>query len=33
MALAGGKDYKTSQYNRVTSAKRQVGSTIKPFIY
>ena len=33
MALAGGKDYKTSQYNRVTSAKRQVGSTIKPFLY
>ena len=33
MALAGGKDYKISQYNRVTSAKRQVGSTIKPFLY
>lgn len=33
MALTGGKDYKTSQYNRVTSAKRQVGSTIKPFLY
>ena len=33
MALAGGKDYKISQFNRVTSAKRQVGSTIKPFLY
>jgi len=33
MALAGGKDYKTSQYNRVTQSKRQVGSTIKPFLY
>lgn len=33
IALVGGKDYKTSEYNRVTQAKRQVGSTIKPFLY
>lgn len=33
IALAGGKDYSKSQYNRVTQAKRQVGSTIKPFLY
>ena len=33
IALAGGKDYKTSQFNRVTQSKRQVGSTIKPFLY
>ena len=33
MALAGGKNYTKSQYNRVTQAKRQVGSTIKPFLY
>lgn len=33
MALAGGKNYAISQYNRVTQAKRQVGSTIKPFLY
>ncbi len=33
MALAGGKNYVKSQYNRVTQAKRQVGSTIKPFLY
>ena len=32
-ALAGGKDYKVSQFNRVTQSKRQVGSTIKPFLY
>ena len=32
-ALVGGKDYTKSQYNRVTKAKRQVGSTIKPFLY
>lgn len=33
MALAGGRDYNKSQYNRITQAKRQVGSTIKPFLY
>lgn len=33
LALAGGRDYYTSQFNRVTSSKRQVGSTIKPFLY
>lgn len=33
LALIGGKDYKKSEYNRVTQAKRQVGSTIKPFLY
>lgn len=33
LALIGGKDYSTSQYNRASSAKRQVGSTIKPFLY
>lgn len=32
-ALTGGKDYKVSQFNRVTKSKRQVGSTIKPFLY
>ena len=32
-ALTGGKDYKISQFNRVTKSKRQVGSTIKPFLY
>ena len=33
LALAGGRDYNKSQYNRATKAKRQVGSTIKPFLY
>lgn len=33
IALVGGRDYAISQYNRVTSAKRQIGSTIKPFLY
>lgn len=33
LALAGGKDYASSQFNRATKSKRQVGSTIKPFLY
>ena len=32
-ALVGGFSFHTSQYNRVTQAKRQLGSNIKPFIY
>ena len=33
LALTGGKDYSKSQYNRAIQAKRQVGSTMKPFLY
>jgi penicillin-binding protein 1A len=33
LALVGGYDWATSQFDRATSAKRQVGSSIKPFIY
>ncbi len=33
LALTGGRDYNKSQYNRATKATRQVGSTIKPFLY
>ena len=33
MALLGGTDYSKSQYNRAINAKRQVGSTMKPFLY
>ena len=33
LALAGGVNYSKSQFNRVTQAKRHVGSTIKPFLY
>jgi len=32
-ALIGGVDYSKSQYNRVISSKRQVGSTMKPLLY
>lgn len=31
--LIGGKSYESSTFNRVTDAKRMVGSTFKPFIY
>ena len=33
LALTGGMDYNKSQYNRATKANRQIGSTIKPFLY
>ena len=33
IALTGGKDYEKSQFNRVIYSKRQVGSTMKPFLY
>lgn len=33
IALSGGKNYEKSQYNRVLNSKRQVGSTMKPFLY
>ena len=33
IALSGGRDYNSSQYNRAINAKRQVGSTMKPFLY
>lgn len=32
-ALVGGYDYHFSQFNRATQAKRQAGSSIKPFVY
>ncbi len=32
-ALVGGRDYQTSQFNRVVQAKRQPGSLFKPFVY
>jgi penicillin-binding protein 1B len=32
-ALVGGRDYLASQFNRVTSARRQPGSAFKPFVY
>jgi penicillin-binding protein 1B len=32
-ALVGGRDYASSQFNRVTQARRQVGSVFKPIVY
>jgi penicillin-binding protein 1A len=32
-AMVGGVDYQASQYNRAVTAKRQPGSTFKPFVY
>jgi penicillin-binding protein 1B len=31
--LVGGRDYRRSQFNRVTQAHRQPGSLFKPFVY
>jgi len=33
VALVGGRSYGRSQYNRVMQARRQPGSTFKPFVY
>jgi len=33
IAIVGGKDYSISQFNRAINSKRQVGSTMKPFLY
>jgi len=32
-AMVGGRDYGKSQYNRAVKAKRQPGSSFKPFVY
>jgi penicillin-binding protein 1B len=29
----GGRDFKQSQFNRITKSRRQIGSLVKPFIY
>ena len=33
LAMIGGRDYAESQLNRATDARRQPGSTFKPFVY
>lgn len=33
LAMVGGRDYAKSQFNRATEARRQIGSTVKPFVY
>ncbi|MBM4271761.1 MAG: PBP1A family penicillin-binding protein [Deltaproteobacteria bacterium] len=32
-AMVGGRDFKKSEFNRATQARRQAGSAFKPFIY
>jgi penicillin-binding protein 1A len=32
-ALVGGRNYEASQFNRATAARRQPGSSFKPFVY
>ena len=32
-AMVGGRDYRKSQFNRVSQAKRQPGSVFKPFVF
>ncbi len=33
LALVGGLDFSSSKFNRVTQARRQPGSSFKPFVY
>jgi penicillin-binding protein 1B len=33
LALVGGRDYRVSQFDRCTQARRQPGSVFKPFVY
>ena len=33
LAIVGGRDYRQSKYNRALQGERQIGSTIKPFVY
>jgi penicillin-binding protein 1B len=33
LAFIGGRSYNQSQFNRAASARRQMGSTFKPFVY
>lgn len=33
LAMAGGRNYAQSQYNRAVSARRQPGSVFKPFVF
>lgn len=33
MAMVGGRDFSSSQFNRATQARRQAGSAFKPIVY
>ncbi|MBS1802322.1 MAG: PBP1A family penicillin-binding protein [Acidobacteria bacterium] len=33
LAMIGGRDWSTSQFNRATQAERQTGSSFKPYVY
>jgi 1A family penicillin-binding protein len=33
LAMVGGRDYRTSTFNRATRSRRQPGSAFKPFLY
>ena len=33
LAMSGGYDYRSSEFNRATQAQRQPGSAFKPFVY
>lgn len=33
LAMSGGRSFSESAFNRATQANRQIGSTIKPFVY
>ena len=33
LAMVGGRDYRYSQFNRATQARRQIGSAVKPLVF
>jgi membrane peptidoglycan carboxypeptidase len=33
LSLSGGRDFRTTQFNRASDSRRQIGSTVKPFVY
>ncbi|MES2596112.1 MAG: PBP1A family penicillin-binding protein [Verrucomicrobiota bacterium] len=33
LAMVGGRDYRQSKFNRAMLGQRQIGSTVKPFVY
>lgn len=33
LAVVGGRDYRQNKFNRASQGSRQIGSTVKPFVY